>query len=126
MNNDFQDYATPSSAANSLVLQNFIESQCFSHKTQSSFAPLPPMPSGTGDTIHAPANNARHAYKNIHLMIFEYPRGEACLYFSALIPKGLKVCCLQRIALIQRIYCVQRWPRLMSVDVRAGQFERKL
>jgi len=82
MNNDFQDYATPSSAANSLVLQNFIESQCFSHKTQSSFAPLPPMPSGTGDTIHAPANNARQGQKYPSDDFRIFSRGSVFVFLS--------------------------------------------
>ena len=37
----------------------------------------------------------------------------------------INVCCLQHIALIQRIQCLKHWLRLINVNVRAGQSQEE-
>jgi len=63
--------------------------------------------------------------KTPYLVMFQYAREEACLYFSALIRRRSRVCCLQHKALNQRICCLKNWRWLMDVKVRADQSQKE-
>ena len=49
------------------------------------------------------------------LVMFNYARGEACFYFSVFIQKRSRVCCLQHVALIRQIHCIEHWLWLMDL-----------